>query len=263
MIFYSPILTPCILKPITINPLAPWGLALAGLPLAISDINNIIYRLSWALSKGAKHTRRTQNKIALLNRKRVHHGRQFNFYGEDISLLPHKQGYLGHILQQTYEQLTAMMSHHSKVMVIRYDFHLHDFTDCNKVMTLFIKKLKRRLQPHYKFRRLGYVWAREWNKGKDEARAQHYHCAIMLDGNLVNYPGKLNSIVSDIWERLGQAHVHYPRNQFYFIKQGDTQTLADARLRLSYLAKVHTKGNKERYTNNYSTSRIRQKYGGG
>ncbi len=167
MNFYSPILTPCILKPLTINPLAQWGLELSGLPLAISDINNIIDSLSWALSKETKRARRMQNKIAPLNRKRIHDSREFDFYGEKIRLLPLNSGYLGHILQQTYEQLSAMMSHHSRVMLIRYDFHLHDFTDCNKVMTLFIKKLKRRLQPHYKFKRLGYVWVREWNKKKE------------------------------------------------------------------------------------------------
>ncbi len=259
MIFYNPILTPCILKPIAFNSLAPWGLELEKLHAAISEVNNIICRLSWGISKGVKRTRSKQNKIALFNRKTALHGRQFNFCGEQVSLLANEQGYFGHILQKIYEQLKAMMSHHSKVIVIRYDFRLYDFTKCNEVMTQFRRKLKRRLKPHYNLKRIGYVWVREWNKEKGEARAQHYHCAIMLDGNQVDYPSKLNEIVRDIWERLNQASVYYPKNQFYVIKRGDTGTLAAARLRLSYLAKVHTKGNKQRYTNNYSTSLIKQK----
>ncbi|OUR68618.1 hypothetical protein A9Q73_03655 [Bermanella sp. 47_1433_sub80_T6] len=149
-----------------------------------------------------------------------------------------------------------MMSHHSKVLVVRYDFHLYDHTECNTIMSKFIRKLKRRLKPHYNFKRVGYIWAREWNKSRGQAKAQHYHCAIMLNGNQVRHPDKINAIVTDIWERLGQAHVYLPKHQYYLIKSTDRETLAAARKRLSYLAKVYTKGNKQRYTNNYSTSRL-------
>ncbi len=249
------ILTPGLLKPETYNPLKSCGLELGKLAKRISDINNIIQvHTPWTPSQEtldqAHHNKSTRLK------KGIHYGCYYPYRNHSIKLLRISSGFYNAILQKCYEQLDAMMSHHSKVLVIRYDFHLHDHTDCNKIMSTFIRKLRKRLKPHYKFKRMGYIWVREWNKEKGLATAQHYHCAIMLNGNQVLHPEKINGIVIDIWDRLGQAHVYLPKHQYYLIKHGDTEKLASARERLSYLAKVYTKGNKERYTNNYSTSRI-------
>ncbi len=251
----NPLLAPCYLKPTTFNPLKQCGLKLAKLAKDISDINNILHSITWVPAN--QYIQRAANRGKfVLQKNKILKEPWYSFNGESIKLLPLSNGFYTGILQRCYEQLRAMMSYHSKVLVIRYDFHLYDHTECNTIMSKFIRKLKRRLKPPYNFKRIGYIWAREWNESRGQAKAQHYHCAIMLNGNRVRHPEKINTIVKDIWERLGQAHVYLPKHQYYLIKPTDRETLAAARKRLSYLAKVYTKGNKERYTNNYSTSRL-------
>lgn len=165
------------------------------------------------------------------------------------------QGCFVEILGGINSQLEAMLSYHSRVLVLRLDFHLHDYTPANDAMTKFFRKLKKRLRERYGLLRVGHVWAREIEK----AKAQHYHAAIMLDGNKVRHPANVIKLCEAIWERWGHPKPYTPNDCFYFLTRGDTERFNDAFYRLSYMAKARGKGYRSKNSNDYSASRIKNK----
>ena len=86
------------------------------------------------------------------------------------------------ILVRTYEQMTSMLSYHSRIIVIRFEFRVNDYTPCNSLVSWFFRTLVKQLKKAYKLKRVGYIWCREQNLSE----RQHYHCGLMLDANKVN-----------------------------------------------------------------------------
>lgn len=165
---------------------------------------------------------------------------------------------LGHgcyleILEKTYGQLNAMLSHHGKVFVFLVMFHVNDYMETNAEFSRFMRKLKKRLVVIYGFKRIGYVWVREGPKNE----AQHYHLALFLDGDKIQAPHKLFELCVHIWEGWNQPRPSFPSKRCYYrLKRGDDKTLLAAFKHLSYFAKNRTKGNRPASTNDYYTSRL-------
>ncbi|WP_417667644.1 YagK/YfjJ domain-containing protein [Pseudidiomarina sp.] len=160
------------------------------------------------------------------------------------------------ILYRTYDQIEAMLSHYSRVLLVRIDIRNHSAEQTNRVMTKLSSKLKKRLNTKaYGFiNRLGYAWARE----QKTSEAHHYHLALMLDGHKVQHPHRVIELVGDICWRSNLS-AYTPRNCYYLLRRSeiDGQTLANAIYRLSYLAKVNTKDKRPSTTHDYGTSRIK------
>ena len=95
-----------------------------------------------------------------------------------------KYGLRTDILRGLLGQLGAMLHHHRKVFVYRFDLHVPSYTDSNKLITDFNRQLFKRIKSHYKVKRIGYGWARE----KETSKQQHYHYVLMLDGSKVQTP---------------------------------------------------------------------------
>jgi hypothetical protein len=165
------------------------------------------------------------------------------------------KGYYLDIIQAIGSQLESMLSHYSRVLTVRFDLHLYDPTVTNQCISRFFRKCRKRLKCEYGLVRMGFAWCREQNKGT----AQHYHCVLILDGHKVNYPNKVLTIVDSIWEGWGHVKPYTPRNCYYFVLRGDVITRANVMVRLSYLAKVYSKGLRLSSVNDYSTSRIKSK----
>ncbi len=152
------------------------------------------------------------------------------------------------------EQLFAMLSHHNKVLVFRFDLHCPEHTDTNKTITDFIRRLSRQVMRHYKLTRFGYCWVRE----QEKAKQQHYHFALMLDGNKIQKPSLIWAMVKTSWEFLdGKSWL--PENPYYRLTRDNRQQTQEAIMRLSYFAKGRGKGYKPAQTKNYGTSRIKPK----
>jgi hypothetical protein len=162
------------------------------------------------------------------------------------------QGCFVEVLQQIDGQLAAMLSHHSRVMVLRLDLHLYDYTDANGEVSRFVRKVKKRLCRRYGFSRVGHVWAREIEKAKQ----QHYHIALFLDGNTVQHPAQVIRLCEEIWQGWGHPKPYTPENCFSVIGRNDARGYGEAFYRLSYLAKLRGKGYKAKAANDYSASRI-------
>lgn len=168
------------------------------------------------------------------------------------------QGCYVEMLEAIGSQLSAMLSHHSRVLVVRLDFHLYDYTEANAQMSCFVRKMKKRLKQRYGLLRVGHVWAREIEKAKQ----QHYHLVFMLDANTVKHPGRVISLCEDVWQGWNHPKPYTPENCYKVIGRNDIEGFGVVFRRLSYLAKARGKGYKGKTANDYSTSRIKHKQAG-
>jgi hypothetical protein len=158
------------------------------------------------------------------------------------------------ILERIKQQLDSMLSHHCKILVVRLDLHVGVYKPDNEIMSKFIRKVRKKLNAFYDFKRLGFIWVRE----QEKAKKQHYHLAFFMDANKVRYPEKLISIcerIAEAWELF----IFTPKNCYYLINRSDTKTYLKAFKRLSYLSKERGKGYKAKAANDYSASRIKQR----
>lgn len=165
-----------------------------------------------------------------------------------------KSGVYTAMLKRIIGQLTAMLSHHNKIHVIRFDLSVDDYTDNNQRITDFNRRLFGKLDSRYQLTRIAFAWVREMEKAKQ----QHYHYLLILDGNKVQHPDIVQKIITDTWQFEGGRHWK-PKNCYYNIARDQHEQLQNAIFRLSYLAKGRGKGYKPSQTKNYSTSRIKPK----
>lgn len=159
------------------------------------------------------------------------------------------------ILTALKNQLDAMLSYHCKVLVLRFDLHLNEATTDNALISRFMRKLRKRISVKFGINRFGFVWVRE----QACAKTQHYHLALYLNGNQLRHPHNMLLLIEDIWQRWGQPKPHTPQNCYYLLTRVDKQAYEAAFARLSYLAKVDTKGSRADATNDYSASRLKPK----
>jgi len=173
-----------------------------------------------------------------------------------INVNPEKgQGCYFEILEAIDNQLTAMLSHHSRVLVVILGFHLRNYSKTNQLMSNFIRKIKKCLKRKYGLLRVGHIWGRE----KHTVDNQHYHVAFLLNGNDVKHSSKIIEHCEKIWIDLGQPKPHTPEHCFYLVNRDNPQEYNEVFYRLSYLAKKRGKGKKPKATNDYSASRIKKK----
>jgi len=163
-----------------------------------------------------------------------------------------KSGLIVKLMRAMLGQIEAMLSNHSRVMLIRFDLRMESYTPDNKIITVFNRRLFKWLKAKYGVSRIGFVWCRELERAKH----QHYHYALMLDGSKVNYPNSVTKKVIQIWGELsGSAYV--PKNCYYIMRRDCLESQQDAIYRVSYLAKSRGKGCKAAQAKNYGASRIK------
>jgi hypothetical protein len=161
-------------------------------------------------------------------------------------------GLISHSLKVMINQIDAMLSHHSKIHIIRFDLRVYEYTENNAIITVFNRRLHKWLKRKYNLKRIGFMWCREL----ETAKQQHYHYALIIDGHKVNYPHELTNKVKEIWRQLDGSE-YFPKNCYYNVKRNDYDTIQTAIWRISYLAKARGKGYKPEQTKNHSTSRIK------
>jgi urease gamma subunit len=164
-------------------------------------------------------------------------------------------GLIAHSIKAMINQVDTMLSHHSKIHIIRFDLRVYEYTENNAMITVFNRRLHKWLKRNYNLKRIGFIWCREL----ETAKQQHYHYALMIDGHKVNYPYDVTNKVKEIWQQLDGSE-YFPDNCYYNIKRNDYESIQGAIWRLSYLAKARGKGYKLDQTKNYAVSRIKPKY---
>ncbi|MGI1946363.1 YagK/YfjJ domain-containing protein [Shewanella glacialipiscicola] len=129
-----------------------------------------------------------------------------------------------------------MLSHYSRVFVVRIELHPNTYSADNKVIKQFLKQLTTFLSGEYQSKVI-YHCARE----QDTSELEHYHLELMISAHKTNYPERILSLVKAMWEMHTSGTVAYVDNPFCIVYRGNKTSLKQAIYRSSYLAKEHTK----------------------
>ena len=156
------------------------------------------------------------------------------------------------IMDRILSQLTAMFSFHWRLFVFRFDLHQPDYTGTNKRITVFNRRLFKRIKRHYQSR-VGFCWVRE----QEKAKQQHYHYVIILDGNKVRDCYMLKQWITEIWESLDGTSIHW--SGYHNISRGDDLGIQSCSYHISYLAKPRGKGYRPVQTKDFGASRLKHK----
>jgi hypothetical protein len=165
-----------------------------------------------------------------------------------------KSGLYTQQLKSILDQLEAVLSHCSQVLVLRFDIRTPEQTNDNRYILAVIKNLSRFLKQNYQMSVFGYHWAREQEKSK----SQHYHVVFILDANKVNHPSRINDFILEMGNTLG-VQPWIPKNCYYRFKRNEYDKKQGAIWRMSYLAKARGKGYKPAQTKNHGSSRVKPK----
>ena len=161
------------------------------------------------------------------------------------------KGIYKEIIERFIGQLDIAFKCHKRLLVHRLDLHLNKQSSDNKVISRFINRLKQWLKRNYGLDKIGYIWVRE----QERSDKQHYHLALLLDGDKIRHPKRLNKRIKEMW--LPHGHVPVTQNPYYFIdKHNYNETRKDVIDRVSYLAKVSTKRIRGKQIKDYQTSRL-------
>ncbi|HAS6021101.1 TPA: inovirus-type Gp2 protein [Vibrio vulnificus] len=175
----------------------------------------------------------------------------FIFNEQIWQVMRFNEGMSSKIMRKIMEQLKALFSYYSKLLVIRIDFRSYMSTPNNKAMSSLMAKLTSRLKRRYRCN-VGFVWVREQTEGNP-----HYHAALILNGHKVNHSARVVRLVEELLEHDTTMGFYLPKNCYYLIHRNSTESQQAAVYRLSYLAKNATKGNRPSQTKDYATSRYK------
>lgn len=164
-----------------------------------------------------------------------------------------KSGIYTKQLKSYLNQVDAMLSHHSRIIVIRFDLHQFEYTSDSEHISRLFKALGKRLKRQYKLNHFAYGWVRE----QEKAKHQHYHAFIVLDGHKINYPAGVFGHVRELWQVHYDGHLSYVKNCYYHFHRTDEETYSKVIYRVSYFAKNRGKGYKPKQSKNYGCSRLR------
>lgn len=186
------------------------------------------------------------------NRKKIVSPDINSFMGFKINSA--KSGIYAEPMKAIINQLEACLSYHGRLLVVRFDLHSYGFSlnDNNEEFSRFMKCIVVWVQRTYSTDKVGRVWVRECER----AKRQHYHCALMIDGDKIRHPKKLLEAIKAKWEMPSPDHFmpHVPKPYHFADKHAG---LDDSVYRLSYFAKCRGKGYRPEQAKDYGTSRIK------
>jgi hypothetical protein len=148
------------------------------------------------------------------------------------------------IMNCIFTVLREFFERRSKLTAIRIELHLKKWTANNAPVREFFTKLRRQLFKQYGKIYHRYIWVRE----QDQAKAQHYHAVLLVDGQFVKHPSIIEKIASSIWS---YGYLCLPPRPFYHIHRDQIGRFCALVYRLSYLAKAETKGNRPKKIKDY------------
>ena len=163
------------------------------------------------------------------------------------------EGHYWEILRAIVTQLDSMQARHSRLLVVVLGLSVWEYTPDNALLSRFFRKLRKRVRSKFGQGQLGYIWCRE----QDASDKQHYHLTLILNGNKNRHPKRIIELVEEIWGGWNQPKLHTPKHCYYLLKRGDERQLQNVFNRLSYIAKVATKGARPKTTNDYGSSRFK------
>ena len=160
-------------------------------------------------------------------------------------------GWMPKLMKAISERFCEALRQHSQILIVRFDLHIPQYTLDNAQISEFMSKLNYWIRSYYQsVNEVRYVWVRELEKAKQ----QHYHVALMLNGNKIRNPYYIHEKGREIWTELRGTSYHFVRKYHHFHRD-DHYSICEAFYHISYLAKARGKGYKPHRTKNYGASR--------
>ena len=188
------------------------------------------------------------------SRMKEHNYCFYNYKEEELFINSSKtKGVYPNIIEKIVEQLDTCLAIHKRVLVVRFDLSLDEYSGDNHTISTFINRQKQRMFKTYGIKNIGHAWKRE----RETSKAQHYHVALFIDGNKIQYPSRILSQIKAKWFKHGRCWI--PDACFYYLDKSKTnfkQMRGEAIYRLSYLGKTRGTGYKDVQAKNYSVSRL-------
>ena len=188
------------------------------------------------------------------SRMKEHNYCFYNYKEEELFINSSKtKGVFSNIIEKIVEQLDICLAIHKRVLVVRFDLSLDEYSGDNQTISTFINRQKQRMFKTYRVKNIGHAWKRE----QETSKAQHYHVALFIDGNKIQHPSKLLRQIKAKWFKHGRCWI--PDDCFYYLDESKTnfkQMRGEAIYRLSYLGKTRGTGYKDVQAKNYSVSRL-------
>ncbi len=188
------------------------------------------------------------------SRMKQHNYCFYNYKEEELFINSSEtKGVYPNIIEKIVEQLDICLAIHKRVLVVRFDLSLDEYSGDNHTISTFINRQKQRMLKTYGVQNIGHAWKRE----RETSKAQHYHVALFINGNKIQYPSKLLRQIKAKWFKHGRCWI--PDDCFYYLdisKSNFKQMRGEAIYRLSYLGKTRGTGYKDIQAKNYSVSRL-------
>lgn len=193
--------------------------------------------------------------------------------------LPHMEdgSYRPDIFQSIVDRLNRMISHHNKVLVIRFDVRFpagYVPQGRNNELSFFLRRLRENIS--YSRGEVHYVWARE----QANSSVPHYHVILMMVGSMTQNPMGVLHEADRIWSNTigytGTGLVHFCQQDggagHVMIRRPSSDAvgadlLAQQRLTAdayytalakgAYLAKTYSKGDAPSRVREYGCSQMR------
>lgn len=175
--------------------------------------------------------------------------------GERVLVLPNSyagKGFYTAILEKLVQQLDVMLESYAKIMVIRFDLRVFVYEGSNRVMETFFRRFKKWCRRNG-MQKVCYLWCRE----RSTSDKHHYHVMVALTTKHHQQPKVILESAKYYWEFFESGSLWVPDWCYYIVRRGDDKGFQDCFSRVSYLAKVATKGGRDLYANDYSSSRLK------
>ncbi|MGL5488994.1 MAG: YagK/YfjJ domain-containing protein [Shewanella sp.] len=141
------------------------------------------------------------------------------------------------MLNSFIRQLEKILSHYSKVLLVRIDLHPLIYSPDNRSVQHVLREFSKMVRNSPYSKQLGIICVRE----RVNSHKEHYHLVLMLNGNKIQKPDYVLHMLKELWQRRVNGSVHLVENSYYRIERGQSQTIFEAIYRLSYLAKQRSK----------------------
>lgn len=229
------------------HPQATTGKA-GGLPsnANLATVNNNILS-NETIEKKPKRSKRTRNRKKTTNKQ--HHLFEGNHY--EVNTGGGKYEVYPQIIDGIIERLTV----NKRSFAFHFGLHQKDYqTETSKMISQFFDRLKKRLRTQYSgIGAIHYVWVRE----EENAKAQHYHVALILNYDVVRSSYKTGEIIREVWASIRDGNSARIHNGTHQVK--DDNSLRNAIYHLSYLAKERGKGYRPAQSKDYGKSLLKRK----
>ena len=150
-------------------------------------------------------------------------------------------------LREIIQRIVEAVAHYRRVLFVRLDLSMGEGAATSERLSAFLKLASRYVRREYQTR-LEYVWCREL----EAAKHQHYHLALLIDGDKLRHPARLYEELAEIWQRKG-GRLSIPENGYLMT---DDHNITEAVYRVSYLTKERGKGYRPDGARDFGYSRL-------